>query len=89
MEDFYSEKERHRPPLSRQKEFRQIKNAVIQEAETIRLGEITFEDDTLDQSDEVGEDENTSWDFWTLRMDVQDEYSSLAERDDAVENIRT
>lgn len=88
VEDFYSEKERHRPPLSQQKEFRQIKNAVIQEAETIRLGEITFEDDTLDQSDEVGEDENTSWDFWTLRMDVQDEYSSLAERDDAVESMR-
>ena len=90
VEDFYSEKERHRPPLSRQKAFRQIKNAVIQEAETIRLGEITFEDDTLDQCqiDEVGENENTSCDFWTLRIDVQDEYSSLAERDDAVENMR-
>ena len=88
VEDFYSEKERRRPPLSQQKEFRQIKNAVIQEAETIRLGEITFEDDTLDHSDEVGKDENVSWDFWTLRMDVQDEYSSLAERDDAVESMR-
>ena len=90
VEDFYSEKERHRPPLSQQKEFRQIKNAVIQEAETIRLGEITFEDDTLDlhQNDEVDKDKNVSWDFWTLRMDVQDEYSSLAERDDAVESMR-
>ena len=88
VEDFYSEKERHRPPLSRQKEFRQIKNAVIQEAETIRLGEITFEDDTLDQSDEAEKDENVSWDFRTLRMDVQDEYSSLAERDDAAESMR-
>ncbi len=86
--DFYSEKERHRPPLSQQKEFRQIKNAVIQEAETIRLGEITFEDEDLPQNDEVAEDENVSWDFWTLRMDVQDEYSSLAERDDAVESMR-
>ena len=88
VEDFYSEKERHRPPLSRQKEFRQIKNAVIQEAETIRLGEITFEDDTLDQSDEAEKDENVSWDFRTLRIDVQDEYSSLAERDDAAESMR-
>lgn len=60
VEDFYSEKERHRPPLSRQKEFRQIKNAVIREAETIRLGEITFEDDTLDQDDEAEKDENVS-----------------------------
>ena len=88
VKDFYSEKERHRPPLSRQKEFRQIKNAVIQEAETIRLGEITFEDDTLDQSDEAEKDENVSWDFRTLRIDVQEEYSSLAERDDAAESMR-
>ena len=90
VEDFYSEKERHRPPLSQQKEFRQIKNAVIQEAEAIRLGEITFEDDALDlpQNDEIDKDENVSWDFWTLCMDVQDEYSSLAERDDAVESMR-
>ena len=90
VEDFYSEKERHRPPLSRQKEFRQIKNAVIQEAETIRLGKITFEDEILDlrQGDEVDNGKDVSWDFRTLRMDVQDEYSSLAERDDAVESMR-
>ena len=90
VEDFYSEKERHRPPLSRQKEFRQIKNAVIQEAETIRLGEITFEDEALDlrQGDEVDNDKDVSWDFWTLRMDVQDEYLPLAERDDAVESMQ-
>ena len=90
VEDFYSEKERHRPPLSRQKEFRQIKNAVIQEAEAIRLGEITFEDDALDlpQNDEIDKDENVSWDFRTLRIDVQDEYLPLAERDDAVESMR-
>ena len=90
VEDFYSEKERHRPPLSRQKEFRQIKNAVIQEAETIRLEEITFEDETLDlrQGNEVDNGKDVSWDFRTLRMDVQDEYSSLAERDDAVESMR-
>ena len=90
VEDFYSEKERHRPPLSRQKEFRQIKNAVIQEAETIRLVEITFEDETLDlrQGNEVDNGKDVSWDFRTLRMDVQDEYSSLAERDDAVESMR-
>ena len=90
VEDFYSERERHRPPLSRQKEFRQIKNAVIQEAETIRLGEITFEDDTLDQRqiDEADNDKDVSWDFWTLRMDIQDEGSLLAERDDAVESMQ-
>ena len=40
------------------------------------------------QSDEVGEDENTSWDFWTLQTDIQDESSPLEERDDAVDRMR-
>ena len=88
VEDFYSEKERHRPPLSRQKEFRQIKNAVIQEAETIRLGEITFEDDALSQSDGVDQNENMPWDIRALQTDIQDESSPLEERDDAVDRMR-
>jgi len=38
VEDYYSEdKKRIRPPLSQQKEFRQIKNAVIREAEHLRM----------------------------------------------------
>ncbi|MFQ6937578.1 MAG: hypothetical protein ACLRSV_03540 [Oscillospiraceae bacterium] len=44
LNDFYAEKERQRPPLSQQKEFRQIKNAVLQVAEQVRQNEITFED---------------------------------------------
>ena len=39
--------QRERKKLSQEKEFRQIKNAVIQEAERIRLGDITFEDADL------------------------------------------
>ena len=88
VEDFYSEKERHRPPLSKQKEFRQIKNAVIQEAETIRLGEITFEDDALSQSDGVDKNENMPWDIRALQAGIQDETSPLEERDDAVDRMR-
>lgn len=38
--------------LSQQKEFRSIKNAVIREAERVRLGEITFEDAGMEQRDE-------------------------------------
>ena len=34
--NFYSEKDRQRPPLSEQKEFRSIKNAIIHEAKNIR-----------------------------------------------------
>ena len=52
VNDFYSEKERRRPPLSQQKEFRAIKNAVIQEAERIRQNQISFED--MDMEDGGG-----------------------------------
>ena len=41
---FYDGKEKARPPLSQQKEFRKIKNMVIAEAENICLGVPTFED---------------------------------------------
>lgn len=48
IEDFYSEKERQRPPLSEQKEFRSIKNSVIHETENIRLSRATFEDKDIE-----------------------------------------
>ena len=47
VDSYYHDKPRERKKLSQEKEFRQIKNAVIQEAERIRLGEITFEDADL------------------------------------------
>lgn len=45
---FYDGREKARPPLSQQKEFRKIKNMVIAEAENIRLGVPTFEDEHMD-----------------------------------------
>ena len=48
VNDFYSERERQRPPLSQQKEFRAIKNTVIQEAERIRQNRITYEDERME-----------------------------------------
>jgi len=44
---FYDGREKARPPLSQQKEFRKIKNMVIAEAENIRLGVPTFEDEHI------------------------------------------
>ncbi len=55
IEDYYSERERPRPPLSRQKEFRSIKNAIIWEAEDIGLGTVTFEDEGAETMDEVSD----------------------------------
>lgn len=49
---------RERLPLSQQKEFRKIKNMVIQEAESIRLGLPTFEDGKMRDEPEQEEPQN-------------------------------
>lgn len=52
LEGYYKAKPRVHRPLSQQKEFRSIKNLVIQEAENIRQGAVTFEDEALEISHE-------------------------------------
>lgn len=56
-----------RPPLSKQKEFRQIKNAVIREAERIHMGEISFEDKEMASKDAPESFEDMTFDYWTLQ----------------------
>ena len=84
VEDFYSERERVRPPLSQVKEFRSIKNAVIREAERIRRGAVSFEDDGIQQDDEPEEFANSSYGYWALRNMIRNEELPLEERDQAV-----
>lgn len=56
LESNYKDAPRQRLPLSQQKEFRAVKNLVIQEAENLRLGVFTFEDAEMnDEADEVPE----------------------------------
>ena len=87
VNDFYSEQDRQRPPLSRQKEFRAIKNAVIREAELIRFGAVTFEDKDFKLEDELGDDSGASANYRYLKRVVYDESRSLEERDEAVEEL--
>lgn len=47
LRKFYTEQQRKRTLLSEQKEFRHIKNAVIQEAERLRLGDVTFRNESM------------------------------------------
>lgn len=44
---YYKDMPRQHLPLSQQKEFKAIKNMVIQEAENLRLGVLTFEDERM------------------------------------------
>lgn len=48
LESYYKDKPREHLPLSQQKEFKAIKNMVVQEAENIRRGVFTFEDEDIE-----------------------------------------
>ena len=87
LNNYYSEQQWQRPPLSQQKEFRQIRNAVIREAEHIRQGRMFFEDATLAQEDEQVDDCTMSYDCWELRKIITDESISLEERDRAAAEL--
>ena len=84
IEDFYSKKERRHPPLSEQKEFRPIKNVVIQEAENIRMGKVTFEDEEME---EATDSSDLSYDCWELWMVTQDDTAPIADRDEAAAQL--
>ena len=88
VDSYYHDKPREKKKLSQEKEFRQIKNAVTQEAERIRLGEITFEDANLAGHDEAEQVRGESYDCWELRQIIRDETLSLEDRDGAAEELK-
>ena len=81
VESYYHDSPRVRKKLSQEKEFRQIKNAVIREAEHIRLGEPTFEDEGLDGQDEQLDDSKLSFACWELAQLLRDGRYPLELRD--------
>ena len=88
VEDYYSEdKKRIRPPLSQQKEFRQIKNAVIREAEHIRMNRISFEDAEMQDDGEQIRAYDMSYECQNLQSVANDESYPLEERDEAAEQL--
>ena len=87
VESYYHDKTRERKKLSQEKEFRQIKNAVIQEAERIRLGEVTLEDADLSDHDEPEQVRGESYACRELRQIVRDDTLSLTDRDRAAEEM--
>ena len=88
VEDYYSEdKKRIRPPLSQQKEFRQIKNAVIKEAKHLRMNRISFEDEEMQDDGEQISTYAMSYACQDLQSVANDESYPLEERDEAVEQL--
>jgi uncharacterized protein len=88
VEDYYSEgKKRLRPPLSQQKEFRQIKNAVIRETEHVRMNKISFEDADMRDNGEQISIYDMSYECQNLQGVANDESFPLVERDEAAEQL--
>ena len=87
VDGYYHDNPQEHIPLSQQKEFTQIKNAIIREAERLRLDEVTFEEQDLGEHDEPEEFQNESYDYWTLRDVIRDESQTLDERSYAVDEM--
>ena len=87
VDGYYHDKPRERKRLSQEKAFRQIKNAVIKEAENIRQCNLFFEDKGVEQESEPEEFRNASYDYESLRDAIRDESLTLEERGDAVDEM--
>ena len=83
-------------PLSQQKEFRRIKNDIIREAENIRLGLPTFEDEALQDEPEpdVAQEEHQSYSVYeqaqryrAAKSVLQDVYALDEEHAEAVREM--
>ncbi len=83
VDGYYKDERREQLRLSEQKEFRSVKNAVIQEAERLRLGEVTVEEVPPGPVDECDWREQSYISTYFL-----DETVPLDERDEAVEQER-
>ena len=84
VDSYYKDQRRQRKKLSEEKEFTAIKNAIIREAERIRLGVVSFEDEGIDSEDEPEEFDWPSESFWEQYQIITDEDIPMAERDAAI-----
>ena len=70
VERYYKDTPREHQPLSRQKEFRAIKNMIVREAENLRLGVFTFEDEDrteeMDREQEAALREDSRQELWEI-----------------------
>lgn len=84
---FYSDKPLDEVPLSQQKEFRAIYNAVVQTA--VQLGQFTFEDRDMEQHDESDDTIQNSDVYWQLWTVICDDCLPLDLRDEGVTRLRS
>lgn len=84
---FYSDKPIECTPLSQQKEFRAIHNAVVQAA--VQMGQLTFEDKGMEENDALDDviwGNATFQQLWTV---IRDDSFPLDLRDEGVARLRS
>lgn len=96
VERYYKDTPREHQPLSRQKEFRAIQNMVIREAEELRLGVFTFEDeemkDEMEEEEEAalreGDSRREMWEIYQHAKEILSERESTeAEKAEQVQTL--
>lgn len=96
VERYYKDTPREHQPLSRQKEFRAIQNMVIREAENLRLGVFTFEDeemkDEMEEKEEAalqeGDSRREMWEIYQHAKDILSKRESTeAEKAEQVQTL--
>lgn len=75
-------------PLSQQKEFRSIKNAIIHEAERIRMGRLSFEDSEAELELEAEQSLPGNNELQELRRKTQNDMFSLEYRQNAMDELK-
>ena len=93
LDNYYHDHKRERLPLSRQKEFRAIKNMIIKEADNLRLGTMTFEDEGLnDEPDRKDEliylNDEQARAYYQAKDWLYDDYASREEKAEAVKILK-
>ncbi len=88
VQGYYTGAKPEKLPLSKQKEFRSVKNAVIHEAERIRLGEISFEDEQAARTDEPESIYATATRYRAVKAIVFGEPETIDELNSAVGEMK-
>lgn len=83
VEGYYSDAPPKKQKLSERKEFRQIKNAVVAEAESLRLSALTFEGEQPPNEDDSYDYSRNEW-YWNMKRLLDDPEEPMENKDWAV-----
>ena len=86
VEGYYSDTPPEKKKLSERKEFRQIKNAVVAEAESLRLSVLTFEGEQQPEEDNGYDHTRNEW-YWKMKRILDDPEESMENKDWAVSEM--